>query len=220
MIYLIITTCINNRYGVNNFEERKQRYIDCIQSAVSIVKKTSFDEVGGTHGETNVKPCNITPIIVENNGERETYLNDLGCEVIYTNNNLLSFPQKGINELLDIKHVIDRYNISDDDIIIKLTGRYRLLSNAFLELIINNQHNYDAFVKFYNVCSQQFDKNDCALGLFAIRCKYMRNFEYKCQSSCEIEFAAYVKNNIRSLMEINDLNLECCFADDLRLLVI
>jgi hypothetical protein len=215
MIYVIITTCINNRYGVNNFEERKQRYIDCIQSAVSIVEKTSFGDVAV--GEVGRE---ITPIIVENNGERETYLNDLGCDVIYTNNNLLSFPQKGINELLDIKHVIDRYNISDDDIIIKLTGRYRLLSNVFLELIIKNQHNYDAFVKFYNVCNQQFDKDDCALGLFAIRCKYIRNFEYKCQSSCEIEFAAYVRNNISSLMEINDLNLECCFADDLRLLVI
>jgi hypothetical protein len=182
MIYLIITTCINNRYGINNFEERKQRYIDCIQRAVSIVKEM---EVRQRYG--------IIPIVVENNGERETYLNDLDCDVTYTDNNLLSFSQKGVNELLDIKHVIDKYNISDNDIIIKLTGRYKLLNDSFLELVVQNQHIVDAFVKFYNVCSQQFDNDDCALGLYAIRCSYIKNFEYNCQSSCEIEFAKYVK---------------------------
>lgn len=61
--------------------------------------------------------------------------------------------------------------------------------------------------------------DDCVLGLFAIKCKYLKNFEYDCKRSPECEFADHVRKNIKErTMEINNLNLECCFADDLRLL--
>jgi hypothetical protein len=64
--------------------------------------------------------------------------------------------------------------------------------------------------------------DDCVLGLFAIKCKYLKEFNYQLIKSPECEFADYVRNNINKnkLMEIEQLNLECCFADYLRLLIV
>jgi hypothetical protein len=129
------------------------------------------------------------------------------------------FAHKGVNELLDIKEVINKYNINDDDIIIKLTGRYKVLNSSFINLVKNNLDKYDAFVKFFNVCTLQYLSDNCVLGLFAIKCKHLKIFEYNCIRCPECEFAEYVRKNItEKLMEIDNLNLECCFADNLRLL--
>ena len=62
--------------------------------------------------------------------------------------------------------------------------------------------------------------DDCVLGLFAIKCKYIRDFNYKCLRSPECEFATLVRTSFCKLKEIESLNLECCFADDLRILYV
>jgi hypothetical protein len=86
-------------------------------------------------------PKEITPIIVENNGQQETYLDyfhhfSTPVKVIYTQNNVETYKNKGVNELLDIKEVIQCMCIQDTDIIIKLTGRYRALSPLFFNTIV------------------------------------------------------------------------------------
>ena len=164
---------------------------------------------------------NIKPIIVENNGLRQTFLDDVKCDVCYTNNNFINYYHKGENELLDIKEVINRYNIKDDDTIIKLTGRYKLLNLNFINLVKTNNER-DAFVKFFNVCTKKYVFDDCVLGLFAIKCKYLKEFKYNFLKSPECEFADYIRKNIdkNKLIEVHQLDLECCFADDLRKLVV
>jgi len=206
MIYLIITTSINTKYNQLHYDHRKNRYINSISNVLNILK-------------TNEK---IKPIIVENNGERHTYLNDLGCDIVYTDNNKIQCQHKGVNELLDIQYVINKYNMTDDDYVIKLTGRYKILDDTFFNTVISNVDKYDAFVKFYNVCELKFMKNDCVLGLVAIKVKYLRNFNYKCLTSPECEFVAMVRSSIPvdKIYEIPKLNLECCFADNLRLLYV
>lgn len=211
MIYLIITTSINNRFGTQNDDERKERYLNAI-------------------GETlKVLPYEIKPLIVENNGKRETYLDNFyhhhrqHVKVFYTNNNQKQFKSKGINEILDLKEVIDRYGIEDDDIIIKLTGRYKALSPTFFKDIIENENNYDAFIKFFGSCSLQFEDYDCILGFYAIRTKYLKLFnEYSIDNykSAEIAFARYVRFSIPRIKEIKNLDVECCFSDDLRKLIV
>lgn len=135
----------------------------------------------------------IKPIIVENNGFRATYLDDLNCEVCYTdNNNKSDLYHKGLNELMDIQEVIQRYAIQDDDIVIKLTGRYKLLDASFIDTVKKHRTQYHAFVKFFNVCEKTYMANDCVLGLFAIQSKYLKRFHYDCSKSPECEFAEYV----------------------------
>ena len=204
MIYIIITSSINNKHGLLNKEHRKNRYIECIKSLLELIKNNK----------------NLHPIIVENNGDRNTFLNNLDCDILYTDNNKFKLKNKGGNELLDIKDVINKYNIDDNDTIIKLTGRYKIMNLDFINLVINNCETTDAFVKFFNVATKKYhhNKDDCVLGLFAIKCKYFKNFEYQYKKSAECEFAIYVKENINKIKEIKNLSLECCFACNLMVL--
>ena len=206
MIYIIITTSIINKVGIQNNIHRQNRYIESIKQLLQLINNDS----------------DIKPIIVENNGFRKTFLDDLNCEVCYTNNNINMYTHKGENELLDIKEVISAYKIKDDDFIIKLTGRYRLLNMSFINLVINNIDKYDAFVKFFNVSTKTYMFDDCVLGLFSIKCKYLREFNYTFFKSPECDFADYIRKNIdkNKLIEIQDLGLECCFVEDLRILIV
>jgi hypothetical protein len=209
MIYLIITTSINNRFGTQDQNERRERYLYAISETLKNL------------------PHEIRAIIVENNGKRDTYLDNLyhhhseHVKVFYTENNKHQFKSKGINELLDIKEVIERYGIEDNDIIIKLTGRYRVTSPDFFKDIIENQNRFDAFVKFFGTCSLKYEAYDCVLGLYAIRTKFLKLFNHLSidnYKSAEIAFSRYVKFCGARIKEIEDLKLECCFADDLRIL--
>ena len=201
MIYVIITASINNKIGIINDSHRQFKYMDSIQQLLTLI------------GNDTIKI-----IIVENNGLRPTYLDNFNCDILYTNNNTINFFNKGGNELLDIKEVIKQYNIQDDDMIIKLTGRYKLLNSQFINLVKENNH--DAFVKFYNVCTHEYMNDDCVLGLYAIKCKYLKDFSYNFIKSPECEFAEYIRENINNIMEIKDLGLECCFADDYRTIIV
>lgn len=208
MIYLIITTTVHNKAGtgVINGEHRRLRYLESINEAIKYAKL--YD---------------IKTIIVENSCDNSSYLDDLGCDVVYTKSNNQNYNHKGVNELNDIKHVIRKYDIKDDDIVIKLTGRYKLLSDEFFKTVSNNQH-YDSFLKFFNVCTFQYhpDLDDCVLGLYAIRVKYLNSFSFKGFASPEVEFALFNSGYvpIDKIYRINDLQLECCFAGDLSILVV
>jgi hypothetical protein len=197
MIYLIFTASIINkdRHSINkNDNLRTTVYMNSIKNTLSLL------------------PPNIIPIVVENNGKRETELDNLGIKVCYTNNNDTTYWHKGVNELLDIKHVINECNIQDDDIVIKITGRYHLLNNNFINIIINNINNYDAFVKFFNICTKKYETYDSVLGLFAVRCKILKSLDYNnIKESPELQFAKHVRNNIdiSRIKEIDVLNLRC-----------
>ena len=203
MIFLIITSSIESKYGIHNEEHRKHTYLECITQALRIL------------------PDSIKPIIVENNGFRSTYLDNMGCDVVYTNNNVVNYGNKGVNELRDIKDVIRIYNIQDDDIVIKLTGRYFMMNPIFIQTIFEYPDK-DAFVKFFNVCTCEYVYDDCVLGLYAIRCKYLKRFEYECIASPEVEFATYIRRVIPqdNIMQLHDLSLRCCFAGDLRIQIV
>jgi hypothetical protein len=64
--------------------------------------------------------------------------------------------------------------------------------------------------------------HDCVLGLFAIKCKYLKEFKYNFLRSPECEFSHYIRKNINKnkIIEVDKLYLECCFADDLRILIV
>jgi hypothetical protein len=214
MIYIIITASINNNYCEyikfhnlpKSCTERNNRYINSITQLLKLIDNDP----------------NIKPIIVENGGQRETYLNNFNCDVLYTNNNG-QYIHKGFNEQLDIQEVIKEYNINDDDTIIKISGRYKLLNNDFINLVKNN--NKDAYVKFFCVAARQFGFNYMSSGLFAIKCKYIKNFMYTGlnNKSSDSELAEYIRSNIdkNNIMEIENLNLEyALFGSNDNLLIV
>jgi hypothetical protein len=198
MIYLIITTCLNPKAGINDAEHRERTYIDSISHTLKVL------------------PDGIKPIIVENNGQRSTFLDDFGIDVLYTNNNQLTFPSKAGNELADIRAVIQRFGIRDEDMVIKITGRYKVMSPRFFKDVMDDREGHDAFIKFFNVCTKKHTPGtDCVLGLVAMTAKFYKMFEYKYPHnlSTESEFAAYVSSNCK-YKEVHDLDLLCCFAGD------
>jgi hypothetical protein len=208
MIYLIITTSINNRFGLKDDLQRKERYLYAINETLKLL------------------PSEIKPIIVENNGKRDTYLdnfyhNNKLVDVYYTDNNKKNFKNKGTNELLDIQEVINYYEIKDNDIIIKITGRYRVLTPSFFNTILENENNYDAFIKFFGVCSMQFDNNDCVMGYFALRSIFLKLFHHlsiERYTFAETAFTRYIKFSGARINSIENLDLECQFADDNRII--
>ena len=64
-------------------------------------------------------------------------------------------------------------------------------------------------------------EDDCVLGLYAIRCKLLKDFEYTQTCNCpEREFVKYIRNNVdeNKIFAVQQLNLRCCFAYDLTVL--
>jgi hypothetical protein len=160
MIYLVITTSLIKE----QYEIRKQQYIAGINSVLK-----------------NIENKDITLIIVENNGQRKTFLDDFTFNVLYTNSNLQNI-NKGNKELQDIQSVIKTYNIKNEDLIIKFTGRYLLNdNNKFLDLVYNNKNDYDCFIRYgsyMNPIAETKQVKDCVTGLIAMKSKYIKKIKF------------------------------------------
>jgi hypothetical protein len=210
MFYLVITASIINKFGVIDTETRKTQYITAITDTLQHL------------------PSDIIPIIVENNGARSTYLDNFTKEgkpvkVIYTDNNKYMFKNKGINELLDVKEVIRREGIKESDIIIKLTGRYTVKSSTFFMQIALESDKYDGWVKYYNVCEQEFNRMSTVTGFYALRCIFFALWNpmtVEAYDSIESAFARYSMICTARICEIDNLGIECCFAEDFKVLLL
>jgi hypothetical protein len=208
MIYLILTASLIDKYGLSISEQRMEQYQSSITKTLEYL------------------PACIQPIIVENNGLRKTGLDHFvhhgkPVPVVYTTHNQETHRHKGTKEVMDLHAVIRQFPIQPDDMIIKLTGRYHMLSSAFFEEVIEQEKNYDAFVKFYGTCSLQFETNDCILGCYAIRAMFLLLWNphtISNYSSAEVAFARYVRASITQLKEMKWLGLHCIFAEDNRTL--
>ena len=64
MIYIIITTCVHNLFGVRHFEHRRNTYLQSISKTLALL------------------PKNIKTIIVENSGIEASYLDSFESDVI------------------------------------------------------------------------------------------------------------------------------------------
>ena len=91
MIYLIITTCIQNKWGVRHAALRETEYKTAIQATLSLL------------------PPSIKPIIVENNGLRPTFLDFFDVPVYYTNNNGETKTKRDFNEFYGARKTTNRH---------------------------------------------------------------------------------------------------------------
>jgi hypothetical protein len=117
-------------------------------------------------------------LIVENNGKRQTFLDELGADaVIYTNSNLANEPNKGVKELKDIQAAIQQQGIQPDDFIVKMTGRYSVKDGSeFMKAVAERAQSTDAIVRygsFTNETAPATKVADVITGLIGIRAKYI-----------------------------------------------
>jgi len=208
MIYLILTASLLNRFGPN--EEREARYHMALTETLSHL------------------PASVLPVLVENNGKRPTMLdhyihNGKSVPVVYTETNRNPPSDKGMNEFMDLKEVIRVIEIQDTDIVIKVTGRYRVMDASFFTQVIREADRYDVWMKFYGTCSLQFEPYECVLGCYAMRAMYLSWFPLsmiRLYPSAEVAFATYVRRSLPRIQEIQTLGVECCFGEDGRILFV
>ena len=165
--------------------EREQQYFDRITDSIKILQHLPFEFY-----------------IVENNGPRKTLLDDIsGARLLYTQTNAnKAFTKIGVKEFHDLTLLADKYEFEDDDIVIKLTGRYTLENpTTFLQTLPAFEYKYDAFLKWMHIWTAMYLYDDCILGLFALRFKYLKEFNYlemTSHPSMEHIFAKYVRENV------------------------
>ena len=226
MIYLFITATIQpvqELWGPVQYEGRKGRYDRCISVALHSLN------------ELNIKPV----ILINDNDVYESYLDKFkqepyNVDILYTSNNPTNTTHKGKCEFDSIEYAMKYYQVKDDDIIIKQTGRYCLCEpheNYFYSTVVQNYNNFDCFMKFMNIATNEYNPYDCVLGLYAMKGKYLKKFQYKLSSymfnnsnlSAEVEFATYVRDYIPNdrIYEIPELFIEyspannpdiCCYT--------
>ena len=210
MIYLILTASLTNRIASMVSEDRLARY----QYAM---------------GETlRHLPEGVQPIIVENTASEQLdgiQYRGQSVPVIHTKNGELTMRNKGVNEWLDIKAALDHWQMKDTDILIKLTGRYRLLSSSFIETIQKTAGTADAWFRFMNVCTGEEDPEDCVLGCYAARVSVLRYLSWSWINlfdSPERAMAKHIRSSVSKdrLAEMDRLDVECVFSENGRVLCV
>ncbi len=172
-IYIIITTCLLEK----DWERREKQYREGIQTMIDYISK-------------NTTSHEVIPIIVENNSKSEhTFLDEFGIPVVYTHSNNIEMVNSnrsyiGKFEIEDIKAVIEKFNIRDEDYIIKFTGRYKLDKDCeFMDTLFKSGDKYDAIVKFGDFMSPSSKKMANSItGLIGMRCEYVKKISYNNQS--------------------------------------
>lgn len=166
MIYFIVTTSI-----FVDSPNRQQQYTVAITKLKSLVQ--------------DIENCKI--VIVENNENPDTFLNTLGCDVLYTNTNFLPIYNKGIKELIDVFKCIEYFNIKDEDFVIKMTGRYILDDNSQFIKELKNLHNtkYECIVRYGSCFEAASEKTkDCTSGLVGMLCVYLKQIQFPQEHEC------------------------------------
>jgi hypothetical protein len=160
MIFCIVTTSLIKNY----YDERKQQYCKAISTLIDRCKYI---------------PMKI--IIVENNNNTSSFLDDFGVDVVYTDNNLkYDTPNIGIKEMNDIFHCIEKYDMKDEDYVIKMSGRYILADHSpFINEIMKlNETKYEAILKYgWWRPSPRTKHEDCITGLICMKAKYVKQIE-------------------------------------------
>ena len=122
----------------------------------------------------------------KNNGKRKTFLDDYNIPILYTNNNSIQTNNKGIKEIHDILDCIKFFDIKDDDMIVKLTGRYLVdIDSEVFKILDSNNPNIDCIIKYgwYDEPSDTM-LTSCITGLIANRCRDIKKIEIPGENIC------------------------------------
>lgn len=106
------------------------------------------------------------PYIVEACVTGPTFFNDIAQYICYTQTNL-DVRNKGVNEVRSMRRGLLDFKFDDDDMIVKITGRYFFKNDLLLRMIEDNP-DIDGFISIYTMTHFAFT------GCFALRYKYFK----------------------------------------------
>lgn len=166
----------------DKFDMRKTEYIKCFKALAN-------------YGYTN-------PYIIEAiKGQGPTFLDNYSTNVFYSQAHdftIKDIRNKGINEARTMLDGFNHFKFHPNDMLLKLTGRYHLKSDKFIQLIRKNPH-VDIFVKLIH------NKTWPITGCFAMRYRYFKDMletlDYKHMEANFIYLEAKVMDYINKLLE-------------------
>jgi hypothetical protein len=171
-IYFVVTTSLmipTHEEGQKDADVRRDQYFRGIRALLNATK-SGF-------------PLPHRVVVVENNGLRKTYLDDLeGVSVLYTDNNNVNDTtvSKGTKELRDVLAAVRHFQMRANDLVVKMTGRYYLdEQSSFMELLRHLDWNVtQALVKFgpyYRPSDAPM--RDCITGLIMLPVAAIRSIK-------------------------------------------
>lgn len=189
-IIWIITTCLQKNKETSptpsTFTSYEQREKDYKQGIPAVLK----------HALPNEKV-----FLTENTGLTSSFLDEYGVYVHYTNTQQTMFEDNhGKKEFTDIISCLNAQNIDDEDMVIKVTGRYILHSDFFPTLVRKNIDKdvvYSPENAFKNMPPVSFP--NCILGMLAMKAKHWRNLPLEKIEKCipsEWNVARYIVDTI------------------------
>ena len=189
MIYFIVTTSLFNDCVV-----RRQQYIE----GISRLKKLTTHKI----------------IIVENNGKRDTFLDELGCDVLYTNNNrFIHTENKGYVELKDVIDCMDAYDMTDSDFVVKMSGRYLLHDDSEFMRVVHANTTYECIIKYGSYMKPvDYKMEDCITGLIGMSCRHIRRIAFPKKHECVEWMWARATYGIDDdkLYKVSQLGIDIC----------
>lgn len=141
--------------------------------------------------------------------EPPTFLDTYSPHMLYSNVNNSSLRNKGVNEARSLLEAIKKWTFDDEQMVIKITGRYFFKNDLFLRLV--EQSANDAIIKA-DPYGQIF------IGCIALRYKYLKEFLQgldlfsmeKNMINIEQEMANYIKkieSQGASILQVQNLDL-------------
>lgn len=132
------------------YEERKEQYLRSFRA----IRAYGFD-----------------PWVIEAKNITSSFFDELSRQVLYPQQHNEALRNKGLNETLSMLAALPYLPFDDEDIVIKLTGRYYLYDRFFIDTIEAASSDYDAFVCY----GKHFvSKNHLFTGCFALRWKHFK----------------------------------------------
>lgn len=172
-------------------EERTEEYLRCFYA----LKLYGFD-----------------PWIIEATNINSSLFDTLSKRVLYPQKHNDDLKNKGVNETMSMRACIPFLPFEDEDIVVKITGRYYLYDRTFFDIIKEYDSDFDAFVCY----GKNFvGKDHIFTGCLALRWKYFKqlinemDFEKAERDYISVEqlYSEFIaENKIRTLI-VDPLNV-------------
>jgi len=192
---IIVTTLAQHVDNDEKYEEREKQYMYSMARIFSY-KLPVYGVVSETHNNPDFKPKNFFPFkkLVE----------------IPSLDTSLTKSQK---EFYSIKTLLNNINLDDNDWVIKVSGRYLIYNDVFIESVKNVSDNVKAVIRRCDNDTQMYT------FLFALRFKYFKDFFINNNLSNNINLERvtllYIENRLKDeeIKVVDDLGIICNIAD-------
>lgn len=138
------------------YEERKAEYIRSLQA---------------------IRSFGYEPWIIEATNIDHSFFDDLGANVLYPKQNNPSLKNLTTNELRSLLPCLSKLPFKDDDLIIKITGRYLLFDDYLLQTLIDNP-GFDLYAENWLYPTNVYGKAFLSTGCFAMKWSLFKKMLY------------------------------------------